>query len=49
MDYNSELKSVGALSSCYALVEISMYGTQVTDVSALKSLGVIVKYAPFMG
>lgn len=49
MDYNSELKSISTLSSCYALVEVSVYGTQVSDVSALKSLNVIVKYAPFMG
>ena len=49
MDYNAELKSIGALSTCYALVEVSVYGTKVADASALTSMNIIVKYAPFMG
>lgn len=49
MDYNSELKSINALANCFALVEVSVYGTKVSDVSALTSKNIIVKYAPFMG
>lgn len=49
MDYNSELNSIGALSNCFALVEVSVYGTKVSDVSALTEKNIIVKYAPFMG
>ena len=46
MDYNSGITSVNPLSSCVTLVEVSVYGTAVTDVSALTKLNVIVKYAP---
>lgn len=46
MDYNSGLKSVTPLSKCHNLVEISLFGTGVTDVSALDKMNVIVKYAP---
>ena len=49
MDYNSELKSIKALANCFALVEVSVYGTKVSDVSALTSKNIIVKYAPFLG
>jgi internalin A len=49
MDYNSKLKSIDALANCFALVEVSVYGTKVSDVSALTSKNIIVKYAPFMG
>lgn len=46
LDYNSGLRSVSPLSGCNALVEVSLYGTGVTDVSALTKMNVIVKYAP---
>jgi internalin A len=46
MDYNSGITSVNPLSSCVTLVEVSVYGTAVTDVSALTKLNIIVKYAP---
>ena len=49
MDYNSNLKSINALANCFTLVEVSVYGTKVSDVSALTSKNIIVKYAPFMG
>jgi Leucine-rich repeat (LRR) protein len=49
MDYNSKLKSIDALANCFALVEVSVYGTKVSDVSALTSKNIIVKYEPFMG
>lgn len=46
MDFNKNLSSVKALASCYALVEVSVYGTNVKDVSALTDMNVIVKYSP---
>lgn len=46
MDYNGGISSVNPLSSCTALVEVSVFGTGVTDVSALTKMNVIVKYAP---
>lgn len=46
MDYNSDISSVNPLSSCSALIEVSVYGTKVNDVSALAKMDVIVKYAP---
>ena len=46
MDYNSSISSVGSLSKCGTLVEVSIYGTAVTDVSALEEMNVIIKYAP---
>lgn len=47
MDHNAGITSIDALTGCYALVEVSVYGTAVTDASALTDLGVIVKYKPF--
>ena len=46
MDHNSGIRSVSPLSSCIALIEVSVYQTGVTDVSALENLDIIVKYAP---
>lgn len=46
MDYNSGISSVAALNKCSTLVEISIYGTSVTDVSILEEMNVIIKYAP---
>ena len=46
MDHNTEIKSVEKLTSCYGLVEISIYGTKVKDVSMLEKLEIIVKYSP---
>lgn len=46
MDHNTGLRSINPLSNCSTLVEISIYGTQVTDVSALTKMNVIIKYAP---
>lgn len=46
MDHNSGIKSVSPLSSCGALIEVSVYQTGVTDVSALENMDIIVKYAP---
>lgn len=46
MDFNENISSVSALANCYALVEVSVYGTNVKDASALTDLNVIVKYSP---
>ena len=46
MDYNSDLKSVAALEKCHLLVYLSVYATKVTDVQALKDMGVEVLYDP---
>lgn len=48
MDYNAGVTSVSALTKCSELVEISVYGTGVTDVSALKEKNpsVIIHYSP---
>ena len=46
MSYNSGIASVDALSQSFTLVQIDIYGTSVTDVSALEKLDIIIKYAP---
>jgi hypothetical protein len=46
MDYNNGLKSIVPLRNCYSLVEVSVYGTGVTDISALTSMNIIVRYSP---
>lgn len=46
MDYNPELSSVKCLSNCYKLIEVNVYGTKVSDVSALTGMDVIVNYNP---
>ncbi len=46
MDYNSGITSVTPLRNCFNLVEVSVYATGVTDVSALTAMNVIVKYSP---
>ncbi|MBQ7415522.1 MAG: leucine-rich repeat domain-containing protein [Oscillospiraceae bacterium] len=46
MDFNADISSVNALAGCYALIEVSVYGTKVREVNALTDMGVIVKYQP---
>ena len=46
MDQNAGITSIQCLTKCYQLVEVSVYGTKVTDATALKAMNVIVKYAP---
>lgn len=46
MDRNAKIKDVNCLSNCGHLVEVSVFGTAVTDASKLKEMNVIVKYAP---
>ena len=46
MDHNPQLTSAYPLQSCFALVEVSVYGTGIHDVAALKDMGVIVLYSP---
>lgn len=46
MDYNTEISSVKALASCPVLIEVNVYATKVTDVTALTNQSVIVNYNP---
>ena len=46
MDFNEGLTSADPLLSCYALVELSVYGTGIHDVAELRQMGVIVLYSP---
>ncbi len=46
MDYNPELTSVEPLASCPVLIQANVYGTKVTDVSALTRQSIIVNYDP---
>lgn len=46
MDYNTEISSVTALTSCASLKEVYVYGTKVRTVSALTKLGILVIYSP---
>ena len=46
MDFNEALTSADPLLTCYALVELSVYGTGIRDVSELRKMGVIVLYSP---
>ncbi len=48
MDHNTELRSVAPLATCYNLVEVSVYGTNVRDVSVLREMNVIVMYSPVL-
>ena len=46
IDYNEEIYSVSALSSCHCLIQVKVYGTQVTDVTELLNMDVIVEFNP---
>lgn len=46
MDYNAGITSVDALADCPVLVQVSVFGTLVTDVSSLTAHSVIVNYDP---
>lgn len=46
MDYNENISSVSTLKECPNLIEVNVYGTKVTNVSALTDLSVIVNYDP---
>lgn len=46
MDYNSDIRSVAGLETCHMLLTVSVYGTKVTDVQALKDMSVKVLYDP---
>lgn len=46
MDYNTEISSVKALTSCPMLVEVNVYATKVKDVTPLTNQSVIVNYNP---
>ncbi len=46
MDYNKGISSVKALANCPVLIQVNVYGTRVTNVSALTSQSVVVNYDP---
>lgn len=46
MDYNAGLSSIEKLASCHVLIRVNVYGTKVTEVSALTDQSVIVNYDP---
>lgn len=46
MDYNPGITTITPLTHCTHLIEVNVYGTGVTEVSALLDMGVVVKYSP---
>lgn len=46
MDYNADIESIDALAGCPALVQVDVYGTQVSDITALTERSIIVHYDP---
>ena len=46
MDYNAKISSISPLTSCPALQEVYVYGTEVRNVSSLTSKGILVVYSP---
>lgn len=46
MDYNKKISSVAVLADCPVLIEVNVYATKVTDVTALTNQSVIVNYNP---
>ena len=46
MDYNTKLTNINALRHCKALNTVNVYGTKVTDISALAAAGILVNYTP---
>ena len=46
MDYNAKLSNINSLRHCKALVEVSVFGTKVSDISMLANNGILVHYSP---
>lgn len=46
MDYNAKISSVDVLASCYVLIQVNVYGTNVRDASALTELDIVVNLTP---
>lgn len=46
MDYNADISSVSSLAKCPVLLEVNVYGTGVTDVTALTNQCIVVNYDP---
>lgn len=46
MDYNPEIKSVTELSNCPVLIQVNVFGTKVTDVTALTQQSIVVNFDP---
>lgn len=46
MDYNTNLSNINALRNCPVLREVNVYGTRVTNITALANAGILVYYTP---
>lgn len=46
MDYNSGISSIAPLTDCGLLIQVKVYGTQVSDVTALLNMDVLVEFDP---
>lgn len=46
LDYNTQLESIDALENCPALIQVDVYGTLVTDVTALTDHSIVVNFDP---
>lgn len=46
MDYNKDISSVSSLAKCPVLLEVNVYGTSVTDVTALTNQCIVTNYDP---
>lgn len=46
LDYNENLEDISALESCSSLGQVNVYGTNVTDVGALREQNVVVNFDP---
>lgn len=49
MDYNEGISSIAPLVNCSRLVQVKVYGTQVSDVTSLLNMDVIVEFDPTLG
>jgi internalin A len=49
MDYNSGISTVDSLAYCPVLIHVNLFGTSVTDVTALTAQSVVVNYDPTFG
>lgn len=46
MDYNSEITSVSELANCPVLIQVNVFGTQVTEVTELTKQSIVVNFDP---
>lgn len=46
VDYNEAVEDIECLSTCNLLVQVNAFGTEVSEVAVLTTMGVIVNYSP---